>query len=236
MPTRKVVPERVEPAPQGSVGSGATAVRPVSVADRVSVNTPPLTSMALVLLTVKRRVPALPGSMGLSMNSLVNSRPLTSKGAEAPFAVVETPPTVAVRSEVTLVYVPGNAPPGTSTGTEKVQLPPGESVPPEKVRLVVPEIDDPTPQTSVKGRPVAARPAITALRSSVKPIFVASAEAAALCSRVNSRVTVPPGATGSSVKSFASRGAPTIVRVSEAVPPVCVTPSTVAEMASVTFR
>ena len=50
-----------------------------------------------------------------------------------------------------------------------VQLSPGPRSPPVMVSRFVPLICEPTPQTSLAGRPTATRPVNTASRSSVKP-------------------------------------------------------------------
>jgi hypothetical protein len=76
-------------------------------------------------------------------------------------------------------------------------------MPPVRVSVVEPDNSDPAPQTLLLGRPTAVKPATTALRSSVKLMFVAVWSRSTLVS-VNSSVTVPPGATGSSVNSLVS--------------------------------
>ncbi len=150
--------------------------------------------------------------------------------------VATTPDTVALTLEVVLVNTPGGAPAGTCSVTEKVQLSPGASVPPASVSSEVPDRVEPVPQTSFIGSPAAARPASAAFRSSVNVIAVASPDDAASWLSVNSRVTVPPGRTGSSVNDLVIPGAATTASVSLAGLPCCVVPSTVAVIADVVFR
>ena len=91
-------------------------------------------------------------------------------------------------------------------------------------------------QAAVRGRPVAVRPGSEGTRlakSSVNVMSVAGVGEFGESSSVNSRVTVPPGATGSSVKALVKEGAAMTVRVSLAGRPVRVAPSTVAVTSSV---
>ena len=71
-------------------------------------------------------------------------------------------------SLVVLVKVPASADSGTSKSTSMVHDSSGPRLPPVNVSEEVPLIEEPEPQTSVSGRPVATRPVITASRSSVK--------------------------------------------------------------------
>src|SRR6056297_425331 len=83
----------------------------------------------------------------------------------------------------------------------KVQLSPGPSEPSESVSNEVPERTDPPPHGSTTGVSTAASPESTASRSSLKAMPVALSPRLVL--RIeNSSTTVPPGSTGSSMKSF----------------------------------
>ena len=96
------------------------------------------------------------------------------------------------------------APAGTWSVALKVHDSPARRLPPENLKRVFPTnptSDDPVPQISAGGRPVAARPGIILARLSSKKIAVAS-ETGLMLSIVNWSVTGPPGKAGSSVNSL----------------------------------
>ena len=111
--------------------------------------------------------------------------------------------------------------------TENVQLPPIARLPPTKLRLLVPVNEEPDPQISLAGRPVATNPLTTASRSSVNRISVSAPPPVLVME--NSIVTGSPGATGSSVKDLVNVAEPAVTTKSaiagSEVPP---TPLTVA--------
>ena len=102
---------------------------------------------------------------------------------------------VPVTALVVLVYAPDIIPTGTLTSTVKVQLALAARLPPVRVNKLVPEICDPVPQTSFRGRPEATKVLNEASKSSVKVIPV-MASLELILVKVNSRVLVPPGMDG----------------------------------------
>ncbi len=142
--------------------------------------------------------------------------------------VTPRPPTVPVTWLVVLTAsVPWGAEAGTWRTTSKVQVPPPARLPPVRVRSEAPESWEPAPQTSGRVPLTLARPERAASRSSVKVRSAAGSDAR--FSIVNRRVTVPPGATGSSTNSFSNRSRlSSTVRKSVAFGKRTVSPSTVA--------
>ncbi len=102
-----------------------------------------------------------------------------------------------------------NDPVAASDGTVTVTLmvhdalsePAGPRLAPDNVRKPVPEIDEPVPQTSFIGNPVATSPETTVLRSSVKARSFTAAESSRLV-MVNVSVWVLP-ATRSAANALA---------------------------------
>ena len=202
---RRPAPEIWEPVPQTSFIGRPVATRPASAASRSSVN---VIAVALDapsrLVIVNSSVAGSPGFTGSSVKDLLIDRlcpEKTSRSSIAAGPVTGNPPMSPVTWLVRLVCAPAGAAAGTCTGTLKVHDPPAGSVPPVRVRKLVPEICEPTPQTSFIGVPVAANPLRAASRSSENVIAVALCTASRLAI-VNSRVAEAPGLTGSSVNDF----------------------------------
>ena len=156
-----------------------------------------------VLVMVKRRVTVPPAPTGSSMNSLVKiGAVLTTRLSVAVFPVTPSLAMVAVIAVVVLVKVPGVAPAGTSSVTLNRQKPSEERLPPVRVR--VPEAKSRVPPQAALGSvSLGAKPVSDPSGSieSLKEMPVAPLSRSRLL-MVNSRVTVPPGATGSSMKDL----------------------------------
>ena len=236
--TMKVVPRSTDSAPHGLTGSGTTAVRPANtpwILPKESLKVIWVASVAsLVLSRVNFRVTVPPGMTGSSVNSLLNVRPDTTSVSVPAFPVAVIKETVAVELLVVLIKLPGVAPAGTWRVTVMVHDALGVRVPPLNVSVGVPT--PPTVPPQVFDTTLASViPVTTAARSSVNIISVALVSAFPSWVRVNSSVTVPPGATGSSVKDFEIEGAETTIRLSVAACPVRVAASTVAVIVLVVF-
>ena len=196
----------VEPAPQESfVGVilavamklGNSLLNAISVAPEVE----------LVLVTVYSSVVVSPALIVDGVKAiLIIGAVLTTKRSLAVLPVNGDPPTVAVKALVVLLYVPAAAPAGTLTLALIVHEASGAMVPPLNDRLVVPTPPTDPPQSLADKLPNV-RPDNAAPRSSLKATALAVEPRSKLV-RVYSRVTLAPGATGSSRNDLliASRG------------------------------
>ena len=136
-------------------------------------------------------------------NDLLNTRDSISSVAVIGSATTPKLGNTAVTVLVALsATVPGSAVAGTWSETLKVQEPPAARLPPvSSMKSGVPSNTDPVPQTSFTGRlVVATRPGITASRSSSNAMSETASPNRLM--RLNLRVTLPPGTTGSSVNSL----------------------------------
>ena len=124
------------------------------------------TALAVLLLMVNVRVLTWPTTLESGAKTLANvgAGSMVRLAVAGPLTLM--PP--AERSLLVLGKVPTVAVAGTRRGTLIVHIPPAGSSPPVMLRDEVPVIVEPVPHMLLSGRPVASRPVITALRSSMK--------------------------------------------------------------------
>src|SRR6056297_15586 len=247
----RLVPEIAEPGPQTSVWVPLMLARPLSTASRSSVKPIPTAGpRSLRLATSKRSVTVPPGLAGSSMNSLLSDSRLlcTARSSEALSKKTLTPPNSPENPVVTLLYSPSGVPAGSCSVTSKVHEVSAARLPPCNSRKAVPPSEEPGPQTSAAGSPVATRPETTSSRSSKNRMPVASSTGLML-SMVKRNITVPPGSAGSSTNDLSSvrpatrrsataalptTGSPATVEITLDVVLVCVPGAAVAGTWSVT--
>ena len=190
----------VEPAPQESFAGiilavamklGNSLLNVISVAPEVE----------LVLVTVYSSVVVSPAVMvdGIKAILMIGAM-LTTKRSLAELPTNGEPPTVANRVLETLLYVPAAALAGTLTLARMEHEPSGAMLPPLNERLVVPTPPTAPPQP-LANRLSKVRLANAAPRSSLKATALAVEPRLRLL-RVYSRITLAPGATGSSTNDL----------------------------------
>ena len=219
---RSDVPASADPAPQTPLFGRPVATRPGITLDRLSTKKRSETAELPRLERVNVSF-TVPVATVLEANALVKVRRLILRTSFAALPVVATP-TVPLTVLVVLVAVATDAAAGTESETRRVHEDPAARVPPEKVTVVVP-VPEAVPPQSFDRTLLNVRPGRAAPRSSVKATPVAATAGSALL-RVNSRVTVPPGLTGSSVNDLAIDNGATTVSLSVA-PPTTMPPSAV---------
>lgn len=187
------VPVRVEPAPHTFDAGSPVATRPVRAALKSSVKPTSEIGSGELLVIVYWSTTDWSRSTGVDWKAFARVAS-TVAGAvivRESVAGLATVRPAEVRSVVVLGKEPTVAVNGTWRVTVKVQVSVPPRVPAVKRRVPVPLIDEPEPQMSFWGNPVATRPGMTALRSSEKASWPTGAAPGFSIS--NRRSTVCPG-------------------------------------------
>lgn len=196
----KLAPPQLEPTDRPEAVVPASMAETSSDRFRLETLPDPLFTMSIVMVEVPPG-PIPVGEKLLDMDRFSAGK--TVKLSLAGLAVRASPLALADKMLVVLVTSPMAAAAGTCTVTVKEHDALAGSEPKVKLSVPVPLNDDPVPQGSVKGVPVAVAPANIASRSSVKVMPERTTEDWFSMSKVRSMV--PPASALAALKLLVKR-------------------------------